>query len=310
MKKACLALLLVLISLPASAQNVLLVSPSGGDFTDPAAALDAIGTTLPPATGNNRYMVKVNPGVYNVTRPVEMKPYVDLEGSGINNTIIRGTIGPISVEPPNFQGIINASSRSEIRDLTVKNYWSSSSAVGIAVKDITGSRITNVKSVSRGGAIDTVAWKYGIFIQNSKNVNLTHVIARGKTDEETLCQGLLARSSQVRISDSSLIGAGENCTIGLGLVADKGSTVQVNCTLLRGNGISVSAASSDSSEETTVRIRHSVLNGDVYEGTLGEAGTTTVMISHSELNGDVVGTPSCYSSHNSDLIGLNTVCMP
>lgn len=314
MKRIGLAFLLLLISLPVSAQNVILVSPIGGDFADPVAALNAIGSTLPSATRNNRYLVKLNPGVYNVTSPVEMKPYVDLEGSGIQTTVIRGTIGSTFGTPSNLQGIINAASRSEIRNLTVRNNWSETSAVGIAVNENNNSIITNVKSVSRGSAIDTAAWKYGIFIENSSGVRLTHVIARGTSGEDTACQGVAVRGSRVRISDSRMVGAGGNCTFGLGLNASMDSIVQVNSSVLRGNGsingISVSGTSSESGEETTIRIRHSVLDGSVFEGTPGEGGISTILISHSELTGPITGTPTCFSSHDSNLVGLNAACLP
>lgn len=65
MKKIGLALSLWFLSISVIAQNVVLVSQVGGYFSDPVAALEAIGTTLPSASPGNRYVVKVNPGVYN-----------------------------------------------------------------------------------------------------------------------------------------------------------------------------------------------------------------------------------------------------
>ncbi len=314
MKKIGLALSLWFLSLPVIAQNVVLVSQVGGDFSDPVAALEAIGTTLPPASPGNRYVVKINPGVYSVSDSVEMKPYVDLEGSGIKTTVIRGAIGSSFGTPSDIQGIINAASHSELRDLTIRNNWASSSAVAIAVDGTTGSAITNVRSVSRGEAVDSSAWKYGIFIVDSSGVRLTHVVARGTTSNDSLCQGVAARGSRVWISDSRLVGAAGSCTIGLGLNASMDSSVNVVNSTLRGggslNGISVSGSSTDSGEQTTIRIRHSMLDGAIFEGTSDESGTTTVLISHSQLTGPITGSPVCFSSHDPDLNGLTSTCIP
>lgn len=228
MKTAGLILIYWLISPLVFAQNVISVSPVGGDFSNPSAALEAMSTSLPPSSASNRHLVKVGPGLYNISDPVEMQPYVDLEGSGVKSTVIRGRIGSSLGTPVSLQGIINAASNSEIRDLTVRNNWSETSAVGIAVNNTTNSAITNVRSVSRGQALDSSAWKYGMFIENSSGVRLTHVVARGIANDDSLCQGISVSGSRVSISDSRMVGAGGSCTIGIGLNANMDSTVQIS----------------------------------------------------------------------------------
>lgn len=65
--------------------NVVTVAKSGGDYTSPIAALAAITT----ASATNPYLVKVMPGVYDLgAASLQMKPYVDLEGSGPEVTVI------------------------------------------------------------------------------------------------------------------------------------------------------------------------------------------------------------------------------
>ena len=297
----------------AHAQNVITVAPSGGDFSDPVDALDAIGTTLPASSAVNRYLIIVEPGVYTVTQSVRMKPYVDLQGSGIKTTVIRGAIsfddgGSVF----GGQGVINAASRSEIRQLTVRNTISSISGIAIAVIGTQGSLISDVRSVARGNADNSGNWKYGIRIVDSTNTRIVNVVARGTSTDFTLCQGAAIRNSNVTIIDSRLVGA--VCSIGLGVSADDASNVTIQGSLLRGegstNGLGVSVSTDTSGETTRVRVRHSKIIGEVLAGIPGELGVSDVRISHSEMTGPVRGTPVCFSVHDPGLAGLTSGCLP
>ncbi|MEM7196011.1 MAG: hypothetical protein AAF402_13760 [Pseudomonadota bacterium] len=297
----------------AAAQNVITVSATGGDFSDPADALDAIGTTLPSASAANRYLVRILPGRYQVNRPVDMQPYVDLEGSGIHTTLIRGTIPwNFGGDIDNNQGVINAASRSEIRHLTIRNTETSVSAIGIGIFGTRGTRITDVRSVARGGADSSAAWKYGIRVQNSTNLQIHRAISRGTTSESTLCQGITLRNSAATISNSRLVA--RNCTIALGLVVDDGSDVIVRDSTMIGegsiNGISVSAADGIEGSETLLSVRDSILIGQVSEGVPDEVGFSEIRISHSELTGSVSGSPKCFASHDPLLNVLTSTCVP
>ncbi len=313
MRKLIVTILLACSPWFANAQNIILVAPSGGDFTDPVSALEAIGTTLPAATAGNRYLVKIAPGRYTALSPIMMQPFVDLEGSGTKTTLLRGAIGSTFSAPENIQGIVNAASQSEVRDLTVKNTWSATSAIAVLVQGTRGTAITNVRAVSMGSALDSSAWKYGIMVRDSNNTRLTRIFARGKTIDSTLCQGLAIFNSNVSVSDSRLAGRG-GCGIGIGLAANTDSNVQVTSSLLQGegsiSGISLSGNASDSGEETTIRVGHSSLLGNVLEGTPGEVGVTEIFISHSGLTGSTSGTPSCFSVHDEALSPLTAACIP
>jgi hypothetical protein len=68
--------------------NVIVVATSGGDFTSPIQAVNSITT----ASASNPYLVKIMPGVYDLgTAPLQMKPHIDVEGSGQENTIITSS---------------------------------------------------------------------------------------------------------------------------------------------------------------------------------------------------------------------------
>ncbi|MEW6108922.1 MAG: hypothetical protein AB1632_07135 [Nitrospirota bacterium] len=89
-------------------RNVIIVAPSGGDFTNPVDAVNAITD----ASETNPYLVKIMPGIYNVGLYVlQMKSYVDIVGSGENITRIIGT---------SASGVIRGASNAEIRFLTVE----------------------------------------------------------------------------------------------------------------------------------------------------------------------------------------------
>jgi len=68
--------------------NVIIVAPSGGDFTSPVNAMNAITD----ASASNPYLVKIMPGVYTLNDNAFMRipAYVDIEGSGKGTTIING----------------------------------------------------------------------------------------------------------------------------------------------------------------------------------------------------------------------------
>jgi hypothetical protein len=68
--------------------NVVIVAKSGGDFTDPIAAVNSITD----ASAAKPYLVKIMPGVYDLgTASLQMKEYVDVEGSGAENTVIMSS---------------------------------------------------------------------------------------------------------------------------------------------------------------------------------------------------------------------------
>ena len=54
-------------------------------------AIDFLGTVVPPPGETNPWLIKVEPGVYDVgASSVEMMEFVDIEGSGQERSVIRG----------------------------------------------------------------------------------------------------------------------------------------------------------------------------------------------------------------------------
>ncbi|MFW5713666.1 MAG: hypothetical protein ACOCYU_03260 [Brevefilum sp.] len=98
-----------------SAQNVVVVAKSNGDFTSIQAALDSITD----ASESNPYLVYVAPGVYD--ERVTMKEYVDIEGSGELATKITAAGFYSGANDATVKGADNA----ELRFLTVESIGSS-----------------------------------------------------------------------------------------------------------------------------------------------------------------------------------------
>jgi hypothetical protein len=110
-------------ALPASAQTApytrtVIVPANGTAAANGAALLAAIAGLSPAPSFAVRWLIKLEPGVYNVgTTPVVLSQYVDIEGSGVVQSILQGTVQP----PPGFLigGLVQGASNSELRNLTV-----------------------------------------------------------------------------------------------------------------------------------------------------------------------------------------------
>ena len=66
-------------------QNTITVAKSGGDFTTVTDALNSITD----ASSTNPYLIRVMPGIYDES--ITMKDWVDVEGSGWDNTQITSS---------------------------------------------------------------------------------------------------------------------------------------------------------------------------------------------------------------------------
>jgi len=99
--------------------HILWVAPSGGDFTSVRSALASI--TDNDAT--HLYLIKVAPGTYTETGGIDLKPYVDLQGSGPRVTVVTCACG--STTTPRTDGssatLRIPSIASHVEDLSITN---------------------------------------------------------------------------------------------------------------------------------------------------------------------------------------------
>jgi hypothetical protein len=95
----------------ASAQiRTVLVSPVPGNPVASGTALQNPLAGISSPSDTNRWLLKIEPGTYDLqSGSLQMRPWVDIEGSGINVTTIRSS-----------QTTIRGASNSELRTLTVE----------------------------------------------------------------------------------------------------------------------------------------------------------------------------------------------
>lgn len=153
--------------------NVIIVAKSGGDFSDPIAAIASITT----ASATNPYLVKIMPGVYDLgTTGLSLPSFVELEGSGKIATKLIGSancnpssaLRSLSIENPSGGGLTVNSA--DVRNVSVKAKDVGIAAYGnatISSSDVEASRLNSLESV-------------GIFVAStpaSQRVTLTDVTA-------------------------------------------------------------------------------------------------------------------------------------
>jgi hypothetical protein len=98
-------------------RRTVLVKPVGSAAANGAALLAALAGIASPSAANP-WLLKIEPGVYNVGAPgsLVMRPFVDIEGSGETVTKITGP-----GDGSNTVGTVQAVNNSELRFLTVEN---------------------------------------------------------------------------------------------------------------------------------------------------------------------------------------------
>ena len=142
--------------------NIVWVAKSGGDFTSVNAALASISD----ASIDNTYLIKIAPGVYTETGGIDMKSYVDIEGSGNRTTFLRAVGGTTNPVTDGSSATLRAGNIwAEVRSLHVDSYTSANYAVAIWTTGASNSqlRFTDVVAEAAGGFVEN----FGIFNKSS-----------------------------------------------------------------------------------------------------------------------------------------------
>src|SRR5512139_236134 len=128
--------------------RVAVVAQTGGDYTSPYDAAINYMDWCPTPYAGNPCLIKVMPGVYDIgATAVYLPPYIDLEGSGENVTVIKGAgVSPPGVGDLNVYQVISgdgATGVNEVRSLTVENYGTVNAPTSTGIANI--SAISNVR---------------------------------------------------------------------------------------------------------------------------------------------------------------------
>ena len=250
-------------------KNIITVAKANGNFTDPRAAVNSITD----ASATNPYLVVIGPGVYTITHTVQMKPYVEITGSGENVTKLTGAI---STPNSASSAVVAGANFSALSSLTVENTGGSTISIAL-YNDSASPVLSNVTAMASGGT----AWSYGIR-NDSSSPTMTNVTATASGVSYNY--GVYNRSSSPKMTDVIATASGGQGTYGV-LNDISSSPIMTNVTATGSGGTIIDVGVYTENSSSAV-IRRSTIDGDDY-ALYTPSGTTVV--SQSTLRGDVSG---------------------
>lgn len=170
---------------------------SGGTPSQNGAALlaarDVISNSHPSAA--NPYLIKLEPGNYDLgNQGLALLPFVDLEGSGEDTTVISSTVGQTGIMVTNATLI--AASNSEVRLLKVANFGVSPVQAAILVPaSASNARFSHVTAAVSNSADFNV----GLYT-DGKNVNLADTTFTTSGGNRNV--GILHNSGEITLTNS------------------------------------------------------------------------------------------------------------
>ncbi len=231
-------------------KNIITVAKSRGDFKDPILAMKSITD----ANETNRYIVKISEGIYDLNETLIMKPYVDIIGSGIAKTMLKGGFCGESVEDAT---LIMGASNSFLSDVSIQSLSSCAQKMAISIYHNTTEPFT-LRNVDINHS-STSDYSWAVYVSNSSiSVINSNIISTGTDDIRTL----YLQYSSASVIDSNLTAKdGENSYVVFG--------IYFPVSIERSNIIAYDA---------------SVNNSAVYIGGNAVGGVVTISNSHIEAD--------------------------
>ncbi len=268
---------------PAPAQ-IVTVATSGGNFTSIKAALASITDN----SAAKPYLVKIAPGTYTEPGGIDMKTYVDIEGSGQDTTTITCTCG--SATNPTINGS-SATLRAtgpglfaELRQLTVNNtgtnigtnigtnnYSTGIWTTGIATGQLS---LINLAATATGAS----SGNYGV-INISSSPTMSNVTASATGRPFNV--GVANQQSSPAMTDviASATGTGSS---NYGVFNDRSSLSMTNLIVGATGGITNSGVYNQSSSVTMTNVRAVASGGTEPTGVSVNGGTVLIRDSYLE----------------------------
>jgi hypothetical protein len=242
--------------------TIVIVSPKPGDTpqTNGTALLNNLAGII--ADASNPYLIKLGPGIYDIgTSSLQMKPYVDVEGSGENTTIITGSIDSGS------SGVVRGASNAEIRFLTVRNIGGGSNAVAI-YNTSASPKITNVTVSASDGTSN-----YGVY-NGSSSPTMTNVTVFVSGGEST--EGVINFSSSPWMTDVTVSASGEGFNFAVDNYSSSPTMTNVTASA-SGGELNVGVSNSSSSSPTMTNVSASASGGsNTNVGVLNSSSSPTM----------------------------------
>ncbi len=277
----------------------------------PGPDLLAIVAGIADAGPDRRYLVHLGPGVYDLSARLEMKPYVDLRGSGENVTSLRADAGG---DVFSESGVVLMAFNSTLSDLTVEN---------------TATAGDTIVAVLAFG-LDSVAAASGV--SDPSTARLRRVTARASGDPSLTTRGIHLEESSIHMSDVTAEATGAGTNYGIRIydasptvarataVASSGSVRNrafyisrdsASPTLADTTAIAAGPASHGYyiSQDAAATVLRSTIQGE--SGAVEISSDASAVIAQSLLEGGVAGSGfSCVANTDENGDALSETCEP
>jgi hypothetical protein len=167
--------------------RTVLVSPVPGNPLASGTALRNALAGIPSPSSTDRWLLKVEPGIFDIGAiSLPMRSWVDIEGSGIGVTTIRGTVDGSTL----VNGTIHGASNAELRLLTVEATGNSSIVTVIAMYNENAfPRLYRVKLVAQASSS---VWGIRNF-QSAPLIEECEITASTTSSTNTVAYGIVFR---------------------------------------------------------------------------------------------------------------------
>lgn len=281
--------------------RTIFVSGSGSATDNGTALVNAVNG-ISGNSDTNRYLVKVSAGVFNVgTNALQMKSFVDIEGSGQNATRILSSRTSSSVDTGSVVGADN----SELRSLSVENDGTSGNTYGVVVfVSSTSPTLTDVRLSSTGASWSIALYNNGTPVIRDSSLSASYSIA-------TRNIGVYHAGGAASIVDSSITVTGSSAVSNRGVWNNAGTPTFKRCVVTVGSsGAGTSPGIYNDGTAGTLYLYDSVISATSYS--IQNAVAWTNRISNSQLNPGInnagAGVFTCVATFNSTFGALGTGC--
>lgn len=295
--------------------RTVVVSPVAGDPVASGDALLAALDGIPSPSASDPWLLKIEPGIYDVgTQTLQMRPFVDIEGSGPQVTTIQG-LGNDEVEAM-VRGVVQGADNAELRDLTVNARPAAGRDLLLSIINISVSpSIRNVHTAAQSGTvcygirnlgsspeIDQVSILTQCSAENNGIVNAGDLEASRPRIQRTeikaigasINRGIMNRDASlaVLVRDVQISVSGPSLNHGIASGHGAGGAVQGKEFHIEESAILASGGTQNAGiyiEEGNLRVEHSTVNagaGSSYSNGIRDVGGNgTARVQNSRING-------------------------